>query len=330
MKKKGEFVISLDYEIHWGVFDAMSLEQYRNNLNNVNIVVDRLLALSEKYEVKLTFATVGMLFANSKKELEKYNPTEKPTYINNKLDTYELMLLIGENENQDKLHYAQSTINKIAKSNLHEIGTHTYSHYNCLAEGQTLAQFEADIKAANEIAKSIDIEVKSIVFPKNQVNEDYLKVCINNGITSYRGTEKSTLYNTKEVPFKKWLVRFIRLGRLLDSYINLTGHNTCNVKELNMTTPIVNLPSSRFLRPFNPKLKFFEKLKISRVKKSMKFAAKNGQMFHLWWHPHNFGANIDENFKNLEAIFQFYVELKDKYGFESKTMTQLTNEIKSS
>ena len=32
-KKKGTFVITLDYEIHWGVFDAMSLDAYGTNIN---------------------------------------------------------------------------------------------------------------------------------------------------------------------------------------------------------------------------------------------------------------------------------------------------------
>lgn len=72
--KKGTFVISLDYELHWGVFDAMSLDAYGTNLKNVNVVIDRILSLCDRYQVKITFATVGMLFANSKKELKKHNP----------------------------------------------------------------------------------------------------------------------------------------------------------------------------------------------------------------------------------------------------------------
>ena len=59
----------------------------------------------------------------------------------------------------------------------------------------------------------------------------------------------------------------------------------------------------------------------------MKHAAKNNEMFHLWWHPHNFGVDIDKNFNNLEKIFKEYQKLKLKYEFESITMTDLTKKI---
>jgi len=326
--KNGTFVISLDYEIHWGTFDAMTMEEYGDNLKNVNNVIDRLLILCDKYNVKLTFATVGMLFAKNKEELLRFNPSQIPTYENKKLDAYNLINKIGDNEDEDDLHYAQSVIKKISKDTNHEIGTHTYSHYNCLVGGQTLEQFEEDIVAAKNIGKHLNINIESIVFPKNQVNDPYLEVCYKHGISSYRGTEKSAIYNTKDKRFKRYFVPLIRLSRLIDGYINLTGHNTYDVLKINTSKKeIINLPSSRFLRPYFPKLKFLEKLKVRRIIKSMKYAAKKNELYHLWWHPHNFGANMDENFKNLEEIFEEFEKLNKKYNFQSNTMTELTLNI---
>ncbi|MCF6279258.1 MAG: polysaccharide deacetylase family protein [Flavobacteriaceae bacterium] len=326
--KNGTFVISLDYEIHWGTFDAMTLDEYGNNLKNVNSVIDRLLELCGKYKVKLTFATVGMLFAKNKEELLKFNPSQIPTYEDKALDAYKLIDKIGNNEEEDKLHYAQSVIKRIKNMTNHEIGTHTYSHYNCLVSGQTLEQFEEDIIAAKNIGKHLDIDVKSIVFPKNQVNEPYLNVCEKHEILSYRGTEQSFIYNTKHKHIKKYIVPLIRLTRLMDGYINVTGHNTYNVEKVNKhKNQIINLPSSRFLRPYFPKLKFLEKLKVRRITKSMRYAAKNNELYHLWWHPHNFGVNADENFKNLEEIFKEFKKLNKKYNFQSNTMAELTLKI---
>jgi len=34
----------------------------------------------------------------------------------------------------------------------------------------------------------------------------------------------------------------------------------------------------------------------------MKFAAENNCIYHLWWHPHNFGNNKNENLQNLERV----------------------------
>lgn len=323
----GTFVISLDYEIHWGVFDAMTMDSYGENLRNVNKVIDRLLSLCDKYDVKLTFATVGMLFAQNKKELEQFNPKNIPSYSDKNLDPFRLINEIGNSEKDDPLHYAQSVIKKLYNETKHEIGTHTYSHYNCLAKGQTIDQFEEDIIAAKKIGNHLGIDVKSIVFPKNQVNKPYLDVCSRHGILSYRGTEENGIYSGRDLKGLMKNRRMIRLSRLIDGYYNLTGHNTYNVDQINKKGEIVNLPSSRFLRPYFSRLNFLESLKVKRITKSMMYAAKNNEMFHLWWHPHNFGTDIDKNFNNLEKIFIEYKKLNLKYQFESITMTELTEKI---
>ena len=55
-------------------------------------------------------------------------------------------------------------------------------------------------------------------------------------------------------------------------------------------------------------------------------AAMEGSLFHLWWHPHNFGKNIEENIGQLESILIYYTELKNQFGMKSKTMYEIANE----
>ncbi len=325
---KGHFVISLDYELHWGFFDHRSIDGYYENLINVENVINRLVILSDQYNIKLTFATVGFLFAKDKAELIAYSPKNKPQYIDKKLDPYSLFDKIGENEIEDPFHYANSIVQKINMNSNHEIGTHTFSHYYCNEIGQSLNQFEDDLLAAKNIAKSKGVNLESIVFPRNMVRQQYLEICYKHNIKSYRGTEKSYIYNIH--PSKKqynWL--FFRLLRILDCYINITGHNTYKLKFLYRKDKIINLPSSRLLRPYYSALKILEPLKILRIKKGMRRAAKNNELFHLWWHPHNFGKNIDKNIDCLEKIFKEYKRLNDEYQFTSETMTSLTNKILS-
>ena len=52
----------------------------------------------------------------------------------------------------------------------------------------------------------------------------------------------------------------------------------------------------------------------------MNFAAKNDQNYHLWWHPHNFGADLDKNLEILERILSHYKWLNTEFGFESRNM----------
>ena len=331
---KGHFIISLDYEIHWGVFDKRSVEQYKENLENVGKVIDRLLEMSEKYGVKITFSTVGFLFAKDKTELLKFAPENKPTYHLDKYSPYPLINSIGENETDDPFHFGLSGIQKIQSNGNHEIGTHTYCHYYCHTPGQTVEQFDDDIKSAINIAKSKDIEIKSLVFPRNMIDANktndkpLLDVLKKHGISSFRGKENSFIYNIHTTKFyKNWLI--LKFFKFLDAYVSVTGPNTYDVLKINKNKELINLPSSRLLRAYSNKFKVLEPFKLKRIKRAMTHAAKKNEMFHLWWHPHNFGAQTDENFDTLEKIFKTYKSLNSTYDFQSETMTGLTNKIKA-
>ncbi len=57
----------------------------------------------------------------------------------------------------------------------------------------------------------------------------------------------------------------------------------------------------------------------------MTYAAENGRLFHLWWHPHDFGLNTDKNLANLKEILEHYEFLNQKYGFESKNIGEVAD-----
>ncbi|WP_241492520.1 polysaccharide deacetylase family protein [Lacinutrix himadriensis] len=221
---QGHLVISLDFELFWGVFDVRTLESYKSQLEKVSEIVPRLLQLSDTYNIKLTFATVGFLLAKNKEELLQYSPKKKPSYSDANFSPYRLYDAIGNNETKDPYHYATSLVEQIKQNDNHEIGSHTFCHYYCNEAGQTEEQFEADLLATINIGKQQDIPIKSIVFPRNQINESYIKVCAKHGILSYRGIENHWMYNTKDT--KQLGNTKHRIFRLLDAYLNISGHNT--------------------------------------------------------------------------------------------------------
>lgn len=315
----GYFIVSLDFELFWGLFDVKKLNDYEINLRNVRQVIPKLISLAEKYDIKLNFAAIGFLFAKNKQELLQALPVKKPTYINQKFNPYNLLENIGDNENEDPFHYGNSLIKLIQESGKHEIASHTFSHYYVNESGQNIEQFEEDLKAAITIAKKNKIDLKSIVFPRNQINDAYLDVCKKHGIICYRGTEKHWMFDTHNTKTLEKPAH--KAFRLLDAYINLSGHNTNAIPENLDLTSIINIPSSKFLRPYNKSLKLIEPMRISRIKKGMTHAAKNKEIYHIWWHPHNFGKNMDNNFKNLEQIFKHFKSLNLEYHFENKTMS---------
>jgi peptidoglycan/xylan/chitin deacetylase (PgdA/CDA1 family) len=321
MKNQSRFIISLDFELFWGVRDKRTLANYGKNISGVRTVIPSLLKLFESYNINATFATVGFLFAKNKKELLDYIPADKPRYTHAKYSPYENNYLdsVGNSEEDDIYHYGASLIKMIQQSPGQEIASHTFSHYYCL-ENALLSSFEADLLSAKAVAASYGIELKSMVFPRNQYTPEHIEICRRLGFIAYRGNQKSSIYNPRknEEQDKK-----TRAMRLIDSYINISGHHSFKVAEAN----IVNIPASSFLRPYSSRLKLADGLRLQRIKNSMSHAARSGEGYHLWWHPHNFGVNLRANLAFLEEVLKHYQLLHKKYGMESKTMKSIAEEI---
>lgn len=318
---KGRFVISLDLELYWGMRDTRTLESYGPNILGVREALPRMLMAFNDHGVKATFATVGLLFFENKEAMISGLPAERPGYANSTLSPYTGHFdRVGRNEQEDRYHFGASLIRMIQQHPEHEIGCHTFSHYYCLERGQTEAEFTADLRAAKRAAAAYGVELKSFVFPRNQYNERYLGICHAEGITSYRGNERSWLYRARN---REDETMFRRGMRLLDTWFDLSGPNTHALTAPPQGQPL-DIPSSRFLRPWNDRWNVLEGLRLRRITRAMDHAARTGTTFHLWWHPHNFGRNVDRNITFLERILHHYQHLHRERGFVSMTMGEIS------
>lgn len=320
----GCLVISLDFEMMWGCHDWATIDGYgKSNIKNVREVIKRLLSLFEKYHIHATFASVGMLMLNGKDDLLCSLPDNQPSYNNMSLSPYKEGYIDNISEDDKDLFFAPDVFEALKAHPEIEIGTHTFGHFYCWEDGQSAPQFESDIKNAVEIAKRSGIHINSIVFPKNNVSEEYLKIVAKYGIRNYRGNPRKFFQKSNNI-----LVDLTqRVFRLLDNYIPL-AKNTYPYIAIRPISEVENIPASRFLRPYNPKLRLFERFRIRRIRNEILSAARNNEIYHLWWHPHNFGNNIDENFALLEDVLQFYSKCSDKYGMTSLSMSELSDFIK--
>lgn len=319
----GYFCVSLDTELFWGVHDTGTLDYIENVKVAREKAIPSMLSLFEKYDIHTTWAIVGAAFAQTKDELIKYLPSieNQPTYDNLIRSPYHLFdeNIIDEDGDRPSAFLAGSDLAKILAVPHQEIGTHTFSHYYCNERGQTIEQFKADLVAAIAIAKDKGIELKSIVYPKNEIDVEYLKVSRELGIEAYRGIESNWIYNSNMPLILKKILRFA------DAYFPISGPNCHDITE---NGNLQNICASRILKPYNEKLSFLEPLKVRRIKKQMLYAAKKDKLFHIWWHPHNFGANTEKNLATLEEILKYYKKLEEEYGMQSKNMNELTNILK--
>jgi len=311
----GTLIVSLDFELFWGMLDCATLESYGGNVMGGRKAIPQLLQLFQKYGIHATWATVGFLFAENYAELKSYMPenANRPGYEDNALDPYAWFSQIGDNEETAPCFYGLSLIRQVARTPGQEIGSHTFCHYYCREKGQTPEQFAADMAAAKALGKAKGYDLTSVILPRNQCEPEYTEVLRNLGFTAYRDEENDWIHET--IKFRPLL----RALRLLDVYLPLTGQGGYLPKEEN---GIWNLVGSRMYKPIFPALSFLEGLKLRRIKKQMLHAAKNNLTFHLWWHPHNLGVRTEAHFRQLEEIFAYYHHLKEKYGMQSLNMQE--------
>ena len=313
--KKGYLIVSLDFELLWGVHDHETKETFYNQVKGARSVIPKLLDLFSQYNIHATWAMVGMLMADSKDELLDFVPNEVPTYKDTKFSSYQYFDLVGKDEIEDPYHFAASFIDLLSNTNNQEIASHTFSHYYCKSEGQTLSQFAEDMDCAQRMMnRKTGKNATSLVFPRNQYTDEYAKEAAKHGMKCVRGNPKSFAYNGKKLT--------ARIVRFLDTYINICGMKCSSINDC-IEDGYVNIQASRFFRKYNKKLSIFEPLKISCIKRQMKYAAKNNKIFHLWWHPHNISIHSVKSIEQLHEIFNYYRKLKDKYNFESLTMSEM-------
>lgn len=324
MLTNGTFIISLDFELHWGVFERVNYDSpYMKNLFQTPQAIDMILELFEKRNISATWAIIGFLFADSDQMLKEFEPEIKPLYPCPGKNPY--LIKTGHNEYDDPIHFAPSKIRRIQSVAGQEIATHTFSHFLCNSDGATVEAFRSDLESSVRIADTFGIKLNTIVFPKNQIINKFLDVLPEKGINVYRETEKGWMYSSSRYPERSITERISRSlkksARLLDAYIPLSGTNTWSINELSSESgKPTGIPASFFLRLFDPRLIIFDWLKLQRIKNQIEHAAKFNKMVHLRCHPHNFGSNPVENIRFLEKILDHFQYCRSEYGMKSMNM----------
>jgi len=314
---KGALCISLDFEKFWGIHDRTNIKDNEQHLIKVNEIVGKLLALFTKYDIHCTWAVVGLLNFNSLNELENYCKSIAINYDHTDYSPFPLSKYHLKNVNQNSF-LAKIEIEEIKKTPNQEIASHTFSHLYTIEKGITEKDFQNDI----DNFKATIGEVNTVIFPRNQINQNYLNLLSKGKRITYRGNQENKFWKNSQFKTESFLKK---AGRVIDAYIKISKDNLINWRNLKQNNSI-NIPASRFLRPvqFNNTI---ENIKLKRIKKQMLAAAEQNKIYHLWWHPHNFSKNTEENFKQLENLLIYYTQLNKAYHFQSLNMNEISKSI---
>lgn len=319
----GALVISLDFELHWGVRDHVGRHDalYGRLVATRQAVAD-LLAVFDSRQIRATWATVGFLFASTRPELEAHVPDERPAYAQAGLDPY--VETIGPDEEHDPEHLAGSLVDLIGRAAGQEVGSHTFSHYYCLDPGQNEATFRADLAAAQSIARGRGLEMTSLVLPRNQWNPAYTGAVLDLGFRCIRGPQPTWGHQPRPSGDRS-MVR--RSARLADTYVGISAPPTTAWNQVLQPSGLCDVPASAFLRPFAPGRRRLESVRLARLRRGMRQAARHGRIFHLWWHPHNFSQHRSENFAMLERVLDEFDRLATVEGMQSLSMGDVAGEL---
>jgi hypothetical protein len=312
LKSNGNFYLSFDFEKFWGVSDLGVDSPYINsNIKNVDSVFPSILEFLDEYGVAATFATVGLLFSNRNdiSEFKNYNIPYINTQLNPFINLDKILKL------EDRIIFGGNALDMLLKNKKHEIASHTFSHFYCLEKNVTISDFENDLINFKNITNQYD--TKTLIFPRNQYNPKFIPVLKKYGYKFLRvNNESSFIYKTRvNSPF------YIRLLRLIDRYFPISKISVSKIIEKD---EVFLQNDSRFFAPYIRKLSFLEPFKVNRIKNEMTFCAKNNLDYHLWTHPHNFGANSLQMLDQFKLILKHYKFLHDLYGFNSKKMNQIS------
>ncbi|HEY0444519.1 MAG TPA: hypothetical protein VGC90_09875 [Candidatus Limnocylindrales bacterium] len=316
---RGTFVISLDFELFWGVIDWRSLDAYAGNLRGVRPAVAGMLELFQRYDVHVTWATVGFLFLTGMDDLLSRRPSVLPEYRHTPLDPYRYAARAGASVPPD-LHFAPDVIETILATPGQELATHSLSHFCCLEEPASLEAFRSDLAAAIAIAdERFGARITSLVFPRNQYTDTHVRAAGELGITAYRGNPDLWMHTPRPQRSDTLIARAFRFA---DAYVPVT-RDVSFVPGAAVHGVPVNVKASRYLRPWTPQLQWTERLVIGRITRELAAAAARGRTYHLWWHPHNFGLHPSQNLAALRAILDTFAALRRTHGMQSLTMQEV-------
>lgn len=316
------FIISLDFELHWGRFDKAAIKDNEAYYLQARKAVPKILRLFEEFDIEATWATVGMLFAENIEEWHKYSPLDLPTYQHNKFSPYSWL---ANNNVQEEFLFAPDLIKMIIETNGQEVGSHTFSHYYTLEKGQTEQQFRQDLQAAQSIAADkFGIQLFSLVFPRNQFNTRYMGISREEGFTSVRSNPSDWYW--KDTSSETLMKKLFRSG---DVFFPLGQKSSFPLSNLHWNERMpLEIPASRFLRP-HAGYATLNRLKSIRIREEMARSARKTEIYHLWWHPHNHGHRMIESLEFLRMILQHFSRLREKYGMISCNMATVERLVKS-
>lgn len=299
--KKGIFVISIDVEMAWGVFDVGGVEKHRKDFEKVRDVVNRLIQVFDEHRIAASWAFVGHLFLDSCEPLHGVNHRDmpRPDFPWFPFDWYSRDP--GTDIRRDPMWYGKDLLGAVLSSKIeHEIACHSFSHVDFGHEGCTAEVAKSEVKKCVQLADQLGFKMKSFVYPKNKVG--FLEVLRDNGFQVFRGRDQW------------WSDRF--KGHLSNSIGQIIEEFLCLPPRCHFPAEVLSglweVPGSMLFRSLNGPMVFLPmSWRIRRAVNGLHRAAAEGKVFQLWFHPWHIANGAERLIDGLSVILKESTRLRE-------------------
>ena len=301
----GSFIISLDCEGNWGIADRRDRIDSRFITRTALVGVYRdLVSTLDAFEMSATFAFV-MAFVLRDDELAKWSHrlTDVACDGRNWMENYRRAEVNGDLDGW----FCPEALDMVMADGRHEIGCHGFRHVPLTAEGVTEAIIRAELACAKEIAGSRGIDLRTFIFPRNEVTRPDLLA--EYGYCGFRNAHPRA-------------GRFGRIGNLL---------RECDVWERAQPdeTPVsglVSIPGGCFINwQKGARRSIPRSLCRARWKSIIADAAENDRVAGVFLHPHNL-IDGPETRLFLEDVLGLVADYREKRGLRVLTQAEYCTE----
>ncbi len=210
------FIMSADFELAWAWrYDKSFKDPKEEAIRHARVSrknVPKILRLCEKYNIPITWATVGHLFLGScsKDEHVAHSSLRRVPYHENEYWKF----YSGDWFDNDPCSdwrkspewYGRDLIKMILDSNgRHEIGCHTFSHIDCRDGVCSPEAFADEVSECQKLAGEFNIELESFVHPGHTIGN--LRTLRELGFTSFRTDYENLLGYPLRHPNGLWELR---------------------------------------------------------------------------------------------------------------------------
>jgi peptidoglycan/xylan/chitin deacetylase (PgdA/CDA1 family) len=312
-RRCGVLAVSIDVELAWGVFDLPDYGEFVPAIAQTRAIVADLLVLFRRHDVRATWAIVGHLFLE---ECHRVDGTIHPEVIRPRHPWFPHDWFRddpGVNRSAAPLWYGADLVSAIQQATpAQEIGLHSYCHMLYGDPGCSREAAASDLGEARRAAQAFGIEPVSFVFPRDLPG--HLDLLAVHGFLCYRGQPS---WWFRRLPTRL----LIQSGHLVDDLLGLAPPTVMARVE---DSGLVNIPGSMLFRHAKGIRRMIPVAsRIRKARAGIRRAIQRQEIFHLHFHPWNFGWNRGRLMGALSRILEGAVRERDAGRLDILTMGEV-------